>query len=152
MFTQVWASLQLIMESRNQLDCGAWIRTSAAYLQDRWVNASESTTSQKGSVVDNHFAWVANIQRCIQKWRQTTKNRDPTQKALKKARDKSRYDEAWSKRRNPKNSYPAPVRRAANIGKALNVDTYNVRTLAERIRETDRGIQHKFQQIIAEQI
>jgi len=46
-------------------------------------------------------------------------------------------------------SEPATGRRAPNIGQALNVATYNVRTLADTIRETDRGIRHKLQQIIA---
>ena len=46
-------------------------------------------------------------------------------------------------------SDPAPGRRAPNIGQALNVATYNVRTLADTTRETDRGIRHKIQQIIA---
>ena len=46
-------------------------------------------------------------------------------------------------------SDPAPGRRATNIGQPLNVATYNVRTLADTNRETDRGIRHKLQQIIA---
>ena len=46
-------------------------------------------------------------------------------------------------------SDPAPGRRAPNIGQALNVAKYNVRTLADTTRETDRGIRHKLQQIIA---
>ena len=36
-------------------------------------------------------------------------------------------------------SDPAPSRRAPNIGQALNVATYNVRTLADTTRETERG-------------
>ena len=40
-------------------------------------------------------------------------------------------------------SGPAPGRRAPSICKALNFARYNVRTLADPIRETDRGIGHK---------
>ena len=50
-------------------------------------------------------------------------------------------------------SDPAPGRRAPNISQALNVARYNVRTLADTNRETDRGIRQfnpaiKLQQII----
>ena len=47
----------------------------------------------------------------------------------------------------------ASSRRETNIGKAVSVATYNVRTLADTTRETERGIRnnirHKVQQIIA---
>ena len=46
-------------------------------------------------------------------------------------------------------SDPVLGRRAPNIGQALNIATYNFLTLADTTRETDRGIQHKLQQIIA---
>ena len=39
-------------------------------------------------------------------------------------------------------SYPASNRRAPNIDQALNVASYNIRTLADTNRETNRGILH----------
>ena len=67
-----------------------------------------------------------------------------------RARVKSGHDEVWSKRSNPKPClWSNPRRRVLNIVQVLNVATYNVRTLADTTRETNRGIRNKLQRIIA---
>ena len=38
-----------IMDSRNRVDCGERLRTSAVHWLDKWVNASEQTTVHEGS-------------------------------------------------------------------------------------------------------
>ena len=42
--SQVRASSQHTMDSRNQMGCGERIRTSAVHSIDKWVNASRPTT------------------------------------------------------------------------------------------------------------
>ena len=87
------------MDSRNRMDCGERIRTSAANSLDKWVNASGPTTVHEcsyPSTMANKLRWIQNESKPQRTGTRPEKHWKP------RVREQSRHDEAWSKRSSPK--------------------------------------------------